>query len=116
MDYKLKYEIYKSKYLSLKNQKGGSINKPTLYLFKAEWCGHCKHFAPEWEKLKNNNEIKNKINFVTMDSEINKNEINKNWKIEGFPTIILNKGDIKINYNSSRTEENIVQFINQHIN
>ena len=114
MDYKLKYEIYKSKYLSLKNQNGGSSNKPTLYLFKAEWCGHCKHFAPEWEKLKNNSKINNKVNFVTMDSEKDREEINKNWNIEGFPTIILKKGDKKIDYNSARTEEHIINFLNKN--
>jgi hypothetical protein len=98
MDYKLKYEKYKLKYLTLKtqiekinNQSGGSSNKkPELYLFKAEWCGHCKNFKDEWEKLKDDKKLNSKVEFITMDSDKNAKEI-KEWKIEGFPTIILKK-------------------------
>ena len=120
MDYKLKYEKYKAKYLALKNklnisQLGGSSEKPELYLFKAEWCGHCKNFKPEWGKLKKNSKLKEKVNFITMDSDINQKEINE-WKIEGFPTIILKKGSNAIEYNGNRTVEEIENFIKENIN
>jgi len=120
MNYKLKYEKYKTKYLELKkiiaiNQNGGSSKKPELYLFKAEWCGHCKNFKPEWNKLINNNNLKEKVNFITLDSDTNKKEFTE-WKIEGFPTIILKKGDTSIEYNGERSVNNIEKFIKTNIN
>lgn len=120
MDYKLKYEKYKAKYLALKNklninQLGGSSEKPELYLFKAEWCGHCKNFKSDWEKLKENPNLKEKVNFITMDSDKNKKEIDE-WKIMGFPTIILKKGDNAIEYDGSRSVNAIEQFIKKNIN
>ena len=119
MNYKLKYQKYKAKYLALRNelyvnQSGGS-NKPELYLFKAEWCGHCKNFISDWEKLKEDPKLKNKINFITMDSEIDKKIINE-WDIKGFPTIILKKGTNAIEYNGNRSINNIQTFINKNIN
>lgn len=120
MDYKSKYEKYKIKYFELKNklisnQNGGSLKKPELYLFKAEWCGHCQNFKPEWEKLIKNNNFKNKINFITMDSDKNKKEINE-WKIEGYPTIIFKKDNKAIEYAGNRSINAIEKFINENIN
>jgi len=119
MDYKLKYIKYKEKYLILKNtinnQSGGSNVKHELYLFKAEWCDHCKNFKPDWEKLKNDKHLNNKVEFITMDSNENAKEI-KEWQIEGFPTIILKKGDEAIEYKGSRSRNDIVKFINSNTN
>jgi thiol-disulfide isomerase/thioredoxin len=116
MDYKLKYQKYKSKYLKLiNNQLGGSLKKPELYLFKADWCGHCNNFKPEWEKIVADSTLTKKVNFITMDSEKNRKDINK-WQIGGFPTIILKKNNKLIEYNNNRTFNNIKQFINEHIN
>jgi len=116
MDYFQKYQKYKSKYLNAKlltaNQVGGK-NSKELYLFKAEWCGHCKSFKNDWTKLQNDTELKNKINFITMDSEINKNEI-KEWNVEGYPTIILKSGDKAVEYNGPRNIDNIKEFISKN--
>ena len=113
-DYTKKYLKYKAKYLSLKkleqklNMKGGG-NK-TLALFKAEWCGHCIGFKDTWNKLKDENK---NINFVTYDSEINKEEIKK-YKIEGFPSLILLSDKKAIEYVGPRNKEAIEEFINQY--
>jgi thioredoxin 1 len=99
--FKNKYISYKAKYLALKNQQnGGNIsNNIEIMLFKASWCGHCKMFTPTWEKIKKT--YKNKYNFITYDSEENKN-VMKQWNIKGFPTILIKKGDQVIEYEGSR--------------
>ena len=120
----LKYLKYKTKYFNLKNmtnsmiQNGGSTNqnndnndnneKPQIYLFKAEWCGHCKGFKPIWEKIKNALNIK--YEFITVDANKDKNLIDK-WKIQGFPTIIKKVGDNAQEYVGNRDEQSVKTFI-----
>jgi len=118
-DYNKKYLKYKEKYLRLKKMEeeinknnmimtGGSENKKTLALFKADWCGHCKAFKSTWEKLKNN--MDKKISFVTYDADKNKNEI-QNFQIQGFPTLILLTGNKAVEYIGPRDEYSIKEFI-----
>ena len=128
-DYHSKYLKYKEKYLKLKiienkinklekgkmenrtfTMNGGGSDKIDVYLFKAEWCGHCKAFKPTWKDIKK--KFKKKYNFHTMDSEKNSNEI-KQWGIQGFPTIIARKGNIASEYAGPRDSESILQFLNQ---
>lgn len=125
MNYNEKYLKYKAKYLKLKSimdkNKNNSINmlggasklkdEKTIYLFKAEWCPHCRVFKSTWEGLKN--ELEDKIKFVTYDSDKDAKEI-KSFKIQGFPTIILTVGDKAIEYVGPRDETSIKEFINQY--
>ena len=112
-DFYLKYLKYKSKYFNLKNtmssnQSGGGDEKVEIYLFKADWCGHCKGFKPTWEKIKK--ELSGKYNFVTVDADKDKPLIEK-WKIQGFPTIIKKVGDRAEEYVGPRDEASVVAFI-----
>ena len=127
-----KYLKYKNKYLEAKNeydnltnncktcnnkscnclQQYGGINN-TLYLFKADWCGHCKNFMPIWKDLQKS--VGNKINFNTFDADKNKNEI-KEFNIQGFPTLILIKNNTKIEYEGERDVKSITDFINSYVN
>ena len=117
-----KYLKYKQKYNSLKNniQRGGDAiqendSKLEFYLFKAEWCGHCINFKPYWEEMQNNNNLTDKIKFITYDSNEHKTEM-KEWNITGFPTLILKKNNIAIEYEGPRKINNIINFINIHLN
>jgi thioredoxin 1 len=114
----LKYLKYKTKYFNLKKQSklmvqnGGDANKVNdktqIYLFKAEWCGHCRGFKPTWEKIKE--DLKNKYEFITVDADKDKNLIEK-WKIQGFPTIIKKVGDNAQEYIGDRDEQSVKTFI-----
>ncbi len=119
MNYQEKYLKYKAKYLKLKSQEklgkfnmtGGAANKldkPTLYLFKAEWCPHCVAFKPTWKDLEK--KMESKVDFVMFDSEANANEISK-YKIEGFPTLILKTGGKAIEYVGPRDFSSVKEFI-----
>ena len=107
MDYTNKYLKYKNKYLKLKSQKemhGGSDK--TLYLFKADWCGHCNNFKPVWNELQKTEKIK----FVTYDADQDSKEI-KSFQVQGFPTLILKKGNEAIEYSGSRDINSLKEFI-----
>jgi thiol-disulfide isomerase/thioredoxin len=121
------YIKYKNKYVNLKStlesinenklinninivesfQNGGSNIKDVI-LFKAEWCGHCNNFKKHWIKLQ---ETCNKnFNFITYDSNLNKEEI-LSWKIEGFPTIIIKKENEALIYAGPNEYNSVLKFI-----
>lgn len=108
-----KYFKYKSKYINLKakqyNMTGGASAKNTLYLFKADWCGHCNQFKPIWDKMQQS-ELNKKINFVTYDADKDKQKIAKE-AINGYPTLILKKDGKSIEYEGSRDMESLKEFI-----
>jgi thiol-disulfide isomerase/thioredoxin len=67
-----------------------STSDKELLFFHADWCGHCQHFKPEWEKTKKILDEKN-ISYKEINSE--DPEI-KNYNIRGFPTLMMtNKND-----------------------
>lgn len=113
VDYNAKYLKYKKKYLELKKQiasqqTGGSTEKLDIMLFKANWCGHCKNFIPTWNEIQT--KYKSKYNFVTYDSEANKKEM-KQWQVQGYPTIIIKKGNLASEYKGDRVESDIIKFV-----
>lgn len=116
MDYQSKYLKYKEKYITLKNklsviQQGGNANaKPTVFLFKAEWCGHCKQFSPTWDALQQ--KYKNKYEFVTYDSNKHSKEI-KEWQIKSYPTIYYKNGANATEYNGPRDVDSLVTFFEE---
>ena len=84
------------------------FNKKDVILFKAEWCGHCIGFKNDWEKLKK--EHKKKYNFITYDSDKNQEEM-KSWGIQGFPTIIVKKGEEAMEYVGPNEYGSVLNFI-----
>jgi thiol-disulfide isomerase/thioredoxin len=85
-------------------------------LVHANWCGHCQHLMPEWNKMENN--IKNdpklntKCNIVKIESEHVNNElpkyenmINEKIPVEGYPTIFLIKNKRIEKYGGERSAE-----------
>jgi len=113
-DYLVLYQKYKNKYLKLKNEQtsqsggGNKVVKKDVFLFKAKWCGHCQGFLPAWNKLKEENHTK--YNFITYDSDKHMEEI-KSWNIEGFPTIMVKKGNEAMEYVGPNEYNSVLSFI-----
>lgn len=64
-----------------------------VLFIKADWCGHCRTYLPEFEKFS----IKYpNVQFLVLETEDNKRLVSR-WKniahpvfhIEGFPTVVL---------------------------
>jgi thioredoxin-like negative regulator of GroEL len=130
-DYKAKYLKYKAKYLNEKkkcscqedncakcnmnNMTGGS-SKPSIYLFKAEWCPHCRNFKPVWNELKT--KLNGIYNLVEVDADKNKQDLDR-WNrkytpVQGFPTIMFKNGSQIIEYSGPNELDSIIKFIQQH--
>jgi thiol-disulfide isomerase/thioredoxin len=86
-----------------------------LYLFYTDWCPHCKKTKPEWQQLKNNysqNSVINgyKLNFIEVDCDANP-ELADKFKVEGYPTIKLVKGNQIIEFDAKPDVKTLDQFL-----
>jgi thiol-disulfide isomerase/thioredoxin len=88
-------------------------NKPILMLFHADWCGHCHHFMPTFEKLRNEYVDKNLLNVVKI-SDKNKDLISE-YEISGYPTIKLYDGNNFHDYDGGRDINSIRDYVNNKL-
>ena len=122
------YVKYKNKYINLKSninknklanniniveafQNGGSnssSNIKDVILFKADWCRHCNSFKKNWIELQNT--CKDNFNFITYDSDLDKEEM-ETWGINEFPTIIIKKENEALIYAGPNNYDSVLKFI-----
>jgi hypothetical protein len=92
-----------------------------IILYHATWCGHCKTFMPEWEKLTSKIKNNKHITFNSYDSEQEeaKNATINGGSLKGFPTIKITIDDngkkTEIDYMGKRRADEIIDFISQKI-
>ena len=90
------------------------IKTVTIMFFKTEWCPHCKTSKPVWEQIKEkyDGKVHNdfKLIFKEIDCEKEENLCDE-YKIEGYPTIKLVKGDEVIEFDAKVTMENFDKFV-----
>jgi thiol-disulfide isomerase/thioredoxin len=85
-----------------------------LYFFHTTWCPHCKKALPVWEELKN--EVGDKpikgytVNFVEVDCEKDPGTAEK-FKVTGYPTIKLIKGNQVIEYDAKPDKATLMEFL-----
>ena len=100
---------------------GGTTQKtPELMFFYANWCPHCKTAKPEWMKTKeyldDANINSHKVYCVEYDCTEKTSELEnimKEYKIEGFPTIKLQYDNTIYDFNDPPTKDNIISFLNK---
>lgn len=86
--------------------------------FLAPWCGHCKHFKPEWHKIKEHLKHKKNVkgHIVTMDDVSMKKLPAHVKQPRGFPTMSLYKGTKHIeDYSGGRNLPEVMAFIEEHM-
>nr|XP_002130820.1 protein disulfide-isomerase A4-like isoform X1 [Ciona intestinalis] len=83
-----------------------------LLEFYAPWCGHCKTFAPTYEKIAQ--ALEGKVAVAKIDATASK-DLGGRYEVTGYPTVkILKKVDGEhqaITYDGARTEDAVVQKV-----
>ena len=86
-----------------------------LYFFYADWCPHCKTAKPEWEKFIKQFDNKTigtyNLKPIGVDCSEGENPLIQEYSVDGYPTIILVKGDQRVNYDAKITYDNMVKFV-----
>jgi len=79
-----------------------------LYLFKVDWCPHCKTAKPVFD------EVEKELNGRMMNgyTVVFKPDMADKFKIEGFPTVKLVKDGQVIEYDAKPEKEKIQEFLN----
>lgn len=90
-------------------------NELILIKFYAPWCGHCRKLAPQYSKAADIlTEIDPTIVMAELDATTEKKSA-KEWKITGFPTMILfQKGEKVDIYEGERTSEAMSRYMLDH--
>lgn len=91
---------YANVVISKKYDKGQTLakaletKKDTVVLFYADWCGYCKRFAPQFNKITKTKEFKKEfaVAYVNCDAPENA-ELVRAYGIKGFPTVYLIEED-----------------------
>lgn len=89
----------------------------SIIICKADWCGHCKKAAPEFQKLLAASPITlndgSKATVKILDHDQHKSEIAKH-NIKGYPTVLIVDGGQTTEYPGERRAEHILDFVNSN--
>jgi len=89
-------------------------NKNVLIEFFAPWCTHCKQLKPTYISVAESLKNRDSITVAAMDAS--QSDVPEPFIVEGFPTIyfVPAKDKTPISYDGPRTENSLIEFINQH--
>lgn len=89
--------------------------KVKVYNFNTSWCGYSQRFQPEWDKFSERVKSDTKLSHVTAldikcDDDSNKSMC-ENYQVPGYPFVVIENGDKRINYDGERTADAIISNI-----
>lgn len=90
-----------------------------IIIFTVEWCPHSKKALPIWEEFKNIYPNKKYNGYTLIFTEINGEEnpdMADKYKVEGFPTIKLIKGNQVIEYDAKPSLVHLKEFLESTLN
>ena len=90
-----------------------SQDQPELILYYTEWCGYSRSFLPVWEELVKQN--KANVKLTKLRCEGGDARTCSERGVNGYPTVILYKGQQEIPFDDDRTVANLHKFLQNHL-
>jgi protein disulfide-isomerase A1 len=81
--------------------------------FYAPWCGHCKSLAPEYAAAAK--ELKEKGYILAQVDATASHEAAKEFKVQGYPTVIFFHNGVKIPFTGDRNKKGIMDWIEERV-
>jgi thiol-disulfide isomerase/thioredoxin len=85
-------------------------------LFYADWCPHCQHFKPHYQRAMSDLNGKpgkdgKKMRLEMVDCDANK-DISRQYDVSGYPTVKILKDDgTQVEYGGERTYEGLRKYL-----
>lgn len=88
----------------------------SLVMFYAPWCGHCKHFKPEYEvaagMLKATEDT---VQIAAVDATIHR-KVAEKYDVKGFPTTLyFANGEMTEKFEGERTSQGVITFMQNKV-
>ena len=91
--------------------------KPVMYMFYTEWCGHSKKMLPVWNTL-TQNRIKNRVEFkmVNCEEDEQSKKLCRDFSVKFLPTLVFvkNNGESSM-YNGGPDANELLKFTNEQL-
>jgi thiol-disulfide isomerase/thioredoxin len=98
-----------------KSETFSNLETPTSFMmFYTDWCPHCTHAKPEFKKVMDNcasGEINGKKIVVKMINAEENKDMAREYKVEGYPTLIFTRDGKNYTYEGNRTEKDMMSYL-----
>ena len=100
----------------IKNRLNPGKGECVVALFYADWCPHCKHFKPHFQRAMTDLNGKTgkdgkKMRLEMVDCDANK-DISREYDVSGYPTVkILGDDGTQVEYGGDRTYEGLRKYL-----
>jgi protein disulfide-isomerase A1 len=100
---------------STKKETFATLEKSANFLmFYTDWCPHCTHAKPEFKKVIDkcaSGELDGKKIVVKMINAEENKDMAREYKVEGYPTLIFTKDGKNYTYEGNRTEKDMMSYL-----
>ncbi|KAJ6470530.1 thioredoxin-like protein [Mycena sanguinolenta] len=102
--------------LSLSDYRSGALSKGVWFIqFFSPWCGHCRQFAPTWEKLVEDSGVPAGVQFARVDCSVDGDLCNA-LGVLGYPQLNLYRDGVLVDkYQGSRGLDLLVKYLEFHV-
>ena len=101
--------------INTKKETFTSLEKPSSFMmFYTDWCPHCTHAKPEFKKVMDkcsSGELNGKKIVVKMINAEEDKELVKEYKVEGYPTLIFTRDGKNYTYEGNRTSADMMSYL-----
>jgi thiol-disulfide isomerase/thioredoxin len=107
--------LYNSPAIVSKKESFANLETPSSFMmFYTDWCPHCTHAKPEFKKVMekcSSGELNGKKIVVKMINAEENKDLAREYKVEGYPTLIFTKDGKNYTYEGNRTEKDMMSYL-----